>query len=229
MEPTALQTVKELTEKLQRVRKSSVPKRGFKFGSASNRAGTSLTAAKLPIPDNEGNTVAPPYNTVAPSSRDSTRETSTSSAEISKDGLGTSLDAIGPSNDLSSNMPNLQSLFGVHWVAGELYYHASSISLIDVNNSLIDLSPAKQLMTLVIKDVTRSLMICGAVAGAAHVTNMQSSTLVMGSRQVRLHECSDCVLYLRCDSKPIIENCERMRFAPTPRTFVSMTNFDCAK
>lgn len=31
---------------------------------------------------------------------------------------------------------------------------------------------------------------------------------------MRMHECSDCLVYLRCGSRPIVEDCRGIRFTP---------------
>ena len=225
MEHAASQTVTSLTHRLQRVQKASAPKRKFEFRPASIKAETSVTIVNPPIVGNEGNTMARPSDTKAPPSQKPARETSTNPTQTFKDELETSLHTIDPSKQFSSNKFELQSLFGVHWVPEEQLFHAPSTSLIDIQDSLIDLSPStpinSSLSALFVRDVRRSLIICKAVGGATHITSMQGSTLVLGSRQVRLHHCTDCVLYLRCDSRPIIENCKGISFAPMPLPFVS--------
>lgn len=64
--------------------------------------------------------------------------------------------------------------------------------------------------------MTNSLLVCAPVAGAAHITNVKSSVLLITARQVRMHECTDCIFYLNCTSQPIIEDCTGMKFAPLP-------------
>ncbi|KAL2057601.1 hypothetical protein ABVK25_001985 [Lepraria finkii] len=67
---------------------------------------------------------------------------------------------------------------------------------------------------MTIKSITESLLLCGGVSGAVHIMGVERSTLVIYSRQVRMHECKDCVVYLRCTSRPIIEDCKGICFAP---------------
>ncbi|KAK3043955.1 hypothetical protein LTS18_002563, partial [Coniosporium uncinatum] len=45
--------------------------------------------------------------------------------------------------------------------------------------------------------------------------------LVVNARQFRMHECRDVDVYLWCNSNPIIEDCEDVRFAPLPETYRS--------
>ncbi|ROW07293.1 hypothetical protein VMCG_03867 [Cytospora schulzeri] len=82
-------------------------------------------------------------------------------------------------------------------------------------------APAAPFASLVIKDVTRSLIVAGRVAGAAHVTGVRDSVLVLNARQVRMHECVGVTVYLWCGSHPIIEDCRGMRFAPLPGGYLA--------
>lgn len=100
----------------------------------------------------------------------------------------------------------------------------SSISITKIHHSAVDLSDSlsRPFATLTIKSVTESLLICGRTSGAAHITGVQNSTLVVWSRQVRMHECKGCLVYLRCGSRPIIEDCTGIRFIPFPHIYVSI-------
>lgn len=52
------------------------------------------------------------------------------------------------------------------------------------------------------------------VAGAVYITECTDCRFLLGSRQVRIHTSSACDFYLHAASHPIIEHCERFRFAP---------------
>jgi hypothetical protein len=65
------------------------------------------------------------------------------------------------------------------------------------------------------------LIIAGQVAGAAHITGVEKSIIAVSSRQVRMHDCKDVDIYLMCSSRPIIEDCNGIRFAPIPECYVS--------
>lgn len=80
---------------------------------------------------------------------------------------------------------------------------------------------ASPFASLAIKDVSRSLIIVGQVAGPAHITGVRDSVLVVNARQVRIHECENVTVWLWCGSHPIIEGCKDMRFAEIPRPYVS--------
>lgn len=74
---------------------------------------------------------------------------------------------------------------------------------------------------LAMKNIKRSLIIAGHVDGAAHITGVEDSILVVASRQVRMHDCKNVDIYLHCSSRPIIEDCSNVRFSPIPESFVS--------
>lgn len=74
--------------------------------------------------------------------------------------------------------------------------------------------------SLMLKNVTESLVVCGNVSGPAHVTNLERCVVVVASRQFRMHDCKNCDVYLHCSSRPIIERCEGISFAPLPETYV---------
>jgi len=73
---------------------------------------------------------------------------------------------------------------------------------------------------LALKSINESLVIAGHVAGAAHITAVENSILVVASRQVRMHDCKNVEIYLHCASRPIIEDCVNVRFAPIPECYM---------
>jgi hypothetical protein len=73
--------------------------------------------------------------------------------------------------------------------------------------------------TLTLKNIKDSLLICGHVHGAAHLTNITNSVIVVASRQFRMHNSRDCDVYLLATSRPIVEDCSRIRFAPLPERY----------
>jgi hypothetical protein len=73
---------------------------------------------------------------------------------------------------------------------------------------------------LTLRNIRDSLVICGHVNGPAHVTDVQNSVIVTTCRQFRMHDCKDVDVYLLCTSRPIIEDCRNVRFAPLPQSMV---------
>jgi hypothetical protein len=74
---------------------------------------------------------------------------------------------------------------------------------------------------LALQNIKNSLIIAGHVAGAAHITGVEDSIIVVASRQVRMHDCKNVDIYLHCASRPIIEDCSNVRFSPIPECYVS--------
>lgn len=74
--------------------------------------------------------------------------------------------------------------------------------------------------TLTINDVSSSLLTCGQVNGAAHVTRVDNSVIVVSCHQFRMHDCKNVDIYLSCSSKPIIEDCSNVRFSRIPEAYV---------
>lgn len=80
---------------------------------------------------------------------------------------------------------------------------------------------------LTIKNINRSLLVCGPVSGPAHITAVEDSTIAVTCRQFRMHECKNVDVYLSCSSRPIIEDCDGIHFAPLPNIYVSCTTPEC--
>lgn len=74
---------------------------------------------------------------------------------------------------------------------------------------------------LTLQNIKESLIVAGHVAGAAHITGLEDSIVLVASRQVRIHNCTNVDLYLHCASRPIIEDCSNVLFAPIPELHVS--------
>lgn len=115
---------------------------------------------------------------------------------------------------------------GLHIILPSSAAHAtSSGSLTDLSKCIVDMSTptvnGKPFAGLALKNITSSLIVAGQVAGAAHMTNLRDSVVVVSSRQVRMHDCNNVDVYLSCMSRPIIEDCKGIRFAPIPECFVS--------
>ena len=100
-------------------------------------------------------------------------------------------------------------------------------SLTDMSECIVDMSIPTSTSSgtpfpgLTLKNIKGSLIIAGRVSGPVHITNVKDSTLVIVSRQVRIHDCKNVDLYLHCASHPIIEDCSGMRFSPLPQCYVS--------
>lgn len=115
---------------------------------------------------------------------------------------------------------------GLHIILPPSASHAtSSGSLTDLSRCIVDMSvptvAGAPFAGLALKNIKQSLIIAGQVAGAAHLTGLKNCIVVVESRQVRMHDCQDVDVYLRCMSRPIIEDCKCIRFAPLPDCYKS--------
>lgn len=103
----------------------------------------------------------------------------------------------------------------------------SSGNITDLHSCVLDMSvptlnsgKPSPFKSLVIRNITRSLVIVGRVAGPVHITGVTDSVLVINARQVRIHECKNVALYLWSGSHPIIEDCQGMQFSEIPVCYV---------
>ena len=103
---------------------------------------------------------------------------------------------------------------------------ASPCSLTRIQKSVIDMSvPTSNgapFAGLTITNIKSSLLLCGRVDGPTHTTNVLDSVMVVKCRQFRMHQCRNVDVYLTCSSRPIIEDCSSVRFAPLPQTYVGL-------
>jgi hypothetical protein len=103
-------------------------------------------------------------------------------------------------------------------------YATSSGTISDINNCIVDLSApttSAPFSALYLKNLSNSLIICGKVAGAIHITSIEHTVLVLSCRQFRMHGSKNVDVYLHSASRPIIEDCENVRFAPLSGHFLN--------
>ncbi|KAF2096483.1 hypothetical protein NA57DRAFT_43124 [Rhizodiscina lignyota] len=77
-----------------------------------------------------------------------------------------------------------------------------------------NIEKGKSFAGLTLKSIKDSLLVCGRVDGPAHVTELSNCVVVVACGQFRMHACQKVDVYLECGSRPIIEDCEEVRFAP---------------
>jgi len=112
--------------------------------------------------------------------------------------------------------------------------HSSSTTgtLSHLSHTLVDLfgaSPsssdssqqAHAYTSLTLNNIHNSIIITGPIAGPIHITSVTNSILLVSSaRQFRMHRSQDVDVYLYVSSRPIIEDCDGIRFAPLPKGFL---------
>jgi len=100
----------------------------------------------------------------------------------------------------------------------------TSGSLTNLQGCIVDMSiptaGSAAFQGLTLKNISKSLIVAGHVDGPTHITGLKDCVVVVTARQVRIHECNNVDMYLHCTSRPIIEDCSGMRFAPSPNCYV---------
>jgi len=235
-----LQAIKALSERLQGIRNQVAPKAKFSFKTVhKNNSAISLNdAAELASqqrarmagdysnPSSTMSSMAPtpahlrtPAN--EPASDTIVKEHTVETGRDSDQQYGIRKPSF--SRDTSVSISNKN---GIHIILPPSAAHATtSGTLSNLRRCIVDMSvptaSERPFAGLALKNVKESLIVCGHVAGPAHVTNVQNSVIVVACRQFRMHECKNVDVYLQCGSRPIIEDCEGIRFAPLPEAYVS--------
>jgi hypothetical protein len=68
----------------------------------------------------------------------------------------------------------------------------------------------------------RCVVACVPVEGSVILHDCADSKFFFAARQVRLHTSRECDFYLRTLSRPIIEHCDRVRFAPYTLSYAGL-------
>eukprot|EP01083_Nonionella_stella_P085790 238013_1 len=89
---------------------------------------------------------------------------------------------------------------------------STDVSITNAQNSTISL--CAPLSALKIHDVKNCKLYIGPVSGSCHIERCSNSTFILASRQIRIHEATNCDFYLRVSSDPIIEHSSGVRVAP---------------
>ncbi|KAF2444435.1 TBCC-domain-containing protein [Karstenula rhodostoma CBS 690.94] len=101
----------------------------------------------------------------------------------------------------------------------------SSAVVSNVKGSVVDLSAPTMsggsFATLTLKNIQGSLVVTGRVAGPIHMTDLENSVIITSCRQFRMHGSKKVDVYLHCSSRPIIEDCEDIRFAPLSQIYMA--------
>lgn len=241
-----VQAIKALEEKLEETRSKFAPKSRFKFKTTQkNSSAVSINDAaelaaqqRLEPPSisgigssNESSLATTPANLMSPPNEIDAKDTlgdlpsfpKNYNEEMMKGATGP---IRKPSFSQATNV-NISGHNGLHIILPSSASRAtSSGSLTKLNRCIVDMSvPTANnapFAGLALKNIKGSLIIAGHVAGAAHITGVENSVIVVASRQVRMHDCKNVDIYLHCASRPIIEDCSNVRFSPIPQCYVSL-------
>lgn len=250
---TSVQAIKALSEKFHDTKAKVAPKSRFAFKTKSkNNLALSITGAPelasencqdvkanlFPTESFLGTTPAllmMPAGQPAGSTKDNLNGLPTFGKDYNNElGISPLTKSIRkPSFSQATNV-SLSGHTALHIILPSSASHAtSSGSLTNLNRCIVDMSVptanGAPFAGLALKNIKHSLIVAGHVAGAAHITAVKDSIIVVASRQVRMHECKNVDIYLLCASRPIIEDCSNVRFSPMPDCFVCLQldiNFD---
>lgn len=239
------QAIKALEEKLEETRSKFAPKSRFKFKTTQkNSSAVSINdAAELAAKQRlehpsisgigssaESSIATTPAHLMSPPNEIDTKDTlgdlpsfpKNYNEEMTK---GTSGPIRKPSFSQATNV-NISGHNGLHIILPSSASRAtSSGSLTKLTRCIVDMSvPTANnapFAGLALKNIKGSLIIVGHVAGAAHITGVENSIIVVASRQVRMHDCNNVDIYLHCASRPIIEDCSNIRFSPIPDCYMN--------
>lgn len=238
------EAVKALSNKLQDIRSTFAPRPKFSFKSGS---GSAFTAKKnesaISLNDaadlaTQRRKLVPGYLSDGESDQSSFATTPAmlpspaperTDTESVAEGSGATGDVVKPNIGPKSTSVSINNHEGLHIILpSSASTETSSGKLTNLRRCVVDMSSptgtGKPFAGLTLKNITQSLIICGHVDGAAHLTNVTSSVIVVSSRQFRMHDSTDCDVYLLTSSRPIIEDCKGIRFSRLPREYVTNTD-----
>jgi tubulin-specific chaperone C len=211
--------IKALSVKLQDARARFEPKKKFAF---NKKPKANDIAQKNGIADSGSSS-----GTVAPGLPSSANETTNSKPNeaLSSTSLSNISETSQHSSDTSTNLILFKEA-NKHIVLPISSSKANGSGTINtLTNCIVDMSGSgarterHALQTLTLRNINYSLLICSRVHGAVHLTNLINTTLVISSRQFRMHNSRNCDVYLQTSSRPIIEDCSGIRFAPLPEIY----------
>ncbi|TGZ80240.1 hypothetical protein EX30DRAFT_379690 [Ascodesmis nigricans] len=182
--------VKDLSTKLSTLRQTFAPKTKFSFKSRGASKGPKIGGAIT-------TSSASPPPPRSPSTNPSTHSPAT------------------PTNNNNNVVVKNAEFQHIQPTISPTSSISPSLLLSGLTRCIITLPAGARFSNIAIKDVVDSILILGAVLdGPAHITGIKNSVLVLGCHQFRMHEAVNLDVYLRCGSRPIIEDCSELRFAP---------------
>ncbi|KAK3689603.1 tubulin binding cofactor C-domain-containing protein [Podospora appendiculata] len=189
--------------------------------TASTSTTTPQTTPSLDSSEQRDGPALPPTITTTPAA-----PAKNYNEEIARPGLKIQGEVRRPSFSSARDI-NISGHRGLHILLPSSASRATSSGvLMDLTGCIVDMSiptlPRNApFASLALRDIDRCLIVAGHVNGSVHLTNLKDCVLVVVARQVRIHECENVDLYLHCASRPIVEFCKGMRFAPAPASFTT--------
>ncbi|KAI1959340.1 hypothetical protein LOZ58_004611 [Ophidiomyces ophidiicola] len=236
------EAIKALQEKLAETRAAIAPRQKFSFKTArKNRSAVSLAdVAEL---DAAGRRHIPGYQSGG-SSAESSVTPNPAQSSLGSDNCkfeSSNIDAGGKASTPSDPHRRIEDghfmpkegikPIVVHSKSNALYVLPAitaqptiPASITSIRSSLVDMTTGQPFAVISLRDVTSSLILCGEINGAAHVTGVRNSVILVSCHQFRMHDCADVDVYLGCSSTPIIEGCNDIRFTHMPAPCLSTGN-----
>jgi hypothetical protein len=215
--------LKDFKEKLQKARSAGAPKAKFSF-----KGGRKITASTPPA------AAAAASSTSAVNDSDATAQSSSITTPSSThSAYNTALRQPSDARLRTTSFSTAEAVLlddhaYIHIITSGRVPSGGTSAITKLKHCIVNMShpsacgPASS-PNMNIRDVEDSLLVVARVKGATHVTNMRNSVLVLSTGQLRMHDCKDVDVYLSCASHPIIENCQRIRFAPLPEAYANFT------
>ncbi|KAF2267675.1 TBCC-domain-containing protein [Lojkania enalia] len=238
---TYADAIKALSEKLQSIRNSFDPPKRFQFKAArKNSSAISLSDAaelaqqsKLRVPgyntdsSNANSSFAPtPLENPSPTQEKSEQEVTVNiNLQVARGGVN-GIAGVPESSFSNASSVTISNHSSNHIILPTSASHATSSGMVsNLRRCVVDLSQpttdGNPFAGLTLKNIKDSLIICGQVNGSIHITSVENSVIVTACRQFRMHTSKKVDVYLHCSSRPIIEDCELIRFAPLPDTYLT--------
>lgn len=182
------QQIRALSEKLAEARKTLAPKQRFSFKNRRKDPATSIGGAfKVTASSHGPSAKSPPVSGVP--------EPEADNLVISSRKLEHIILAL-PETTASSSFSSL--------LLSDL---KRCVTTFPLNTTLFS--------SAAVKNVKSSfLYLGGSINGPLHLTGLTNVVLVVACRQLRMHEATNVDVYILCPSRPIIEDCKNIRFAP---------------
>lgn len=222
-------SIKTLSERLQEARSSFAPKRKFAFKNKQQAAPS----------DSKEQDFRPDIGNSLPAVTDKVITRNDTSNQLTAESDGVNAQGQSPEKLQGSilSKPAIPSSDGTFTITDRCSEYIKegktaalptgplSASITTIKNCIINIAPPKNTQSppfakIHIYGGHQSLFICGSVRGSAFLSNCAKCIIVTTCGQLRLHNSTDCVVYLHCASKPVIEGCTRTKFAPLPGPFV---------
>ncbi|KAF2630102.1 tubulin-specific chaperone-like protein c [Macroventuria anomochaeta] len=238
---TYSEAIKALSEKLQNIRQNFNPPKKFAFKTRKNAPAISISDAaelaasqrlRAPIITSDTSNADPsfaptPLDRLSPGKRKE-QEAALSlqnGTAIVSDGIDDTNGGVRRPSFSAATSININNHNAIDIIAPASASHATSSGTVtNLISCVVDLSAPTSVSpfsALYLKNIISSTIVTGSVAGATHITDIANTKLYVTTRQFRMHGAKNVDVYLHCASRPIIEDCEGVRFAPLPEELVT--------